>query len=242
MKSFIKSFKRLAKEEEPLHWFWWGFLPVGLFLMISLIIFIDNQELLIILGSHDDGKGIFDYYLTPLVLLVGVFYSSKIIIFTWKKKDKRLLFIFGVLSLGFFFFVLGEETSWAQWYLGYETPENIKIINIQKEFNLHNINLWRYPISYMQNVLDILVFIFGVYLPFKRIKQKKPLAYQNLLSRFLPTVVFIIPSIILLLFRIEKYMFEYIDEFFELYTIGLILLYVVSVYKRFLIRDARGLT
>lgn len=36
----------------------------------------------------------------------------------------------------------GEECSWGQWYLGFETPEFIEEINKQEEFNLHNTSSW----------------------------------------------------------------------------------------------------
>jgi hypothetical protein len=34
----------------------------------------------------------------------------------------------------------GEETSWMQHWLGYATPESIKAVNDQSEFNLHNLH------------------------------------------------------------------------------------------------------
>jgi hypothetical protein len=39
--------------------------------------------------------------------------------------------------LAFVFF--GEETSWLQHWTGYATPESVKAINVQSEFNLHNL-------------------------------------------------------------------------------------------------------
>lgn len=36
----------------------------------------------------------------------------------------------------------GEECSWGQWYLGYETPEALAEVNDQNEANLHNISSW----------------------------------------------------------------------------------------------------
>jgi len=53
-----------------------------------------------------------------------------------KKFPERKYFI--VLAL-LFFFAFGEEISWGQRIFGFETPEAIKDINIQQEFNLHNL-------------------------------------------------------------------------------------------------------
>lgn len=41
-----------------------------------------------------------------------------------------------------FVFGFGEEISWGQRILGFETPELIKEINIQEEFNLHNLAIF----------------------------------------------------------------------------------------------------
>ena len=36
----------------------------------------------------------------------------------------------------------GEETSWLQHWTGYATPESVKAVNVQSEFNLHNLNIF----------------------------------------------------------------------------------------------------
>lgn len=39
------------------------------------------------------------------------------------------------------FLALGEEASWGQHYLGYETPDALAAVNVQNEMNLHNTDL-----------------------------------------------------------------------------------------------------
>ncbi|MCG8456013.1 MAG: hypothetical protein MI919_07005 [Holophagales bacterium] len=54
-----------------------------------------------------------------------------------ESRRRRLAYLF----LGMLLFVaFGEELSWGQHLIGYETPEKIKEINAQEEVNLHN--LW----------------------------------------------------------------------------------------------------
>jgi len=56
-----------------------------------------------------------------------------------KKYTERLYF----LSLAILFvFAFGEEISWGQRIFDYATPEAIKEINEQDEFNLHNIGIF----------------------------------------------------------------------------------------------------
>jgi hypothetical protein len=49
----------------------------------------------------------------------------------------RYHFFMWILFCTIFF---GEETSWLQHYLGFETPESIKAMNAQNEFNIHNLD------------------------------------------------------------------------------------------------------
>ncbi len=65
------------------------------------------------------------------------------------------------LGLGLLFVAMaGEEISWGQRILGFETPKAIEAINVQREFNLHNL------MGYLFDHLFILgFFCWGVLLP-----------------------------------------------------------------------------
>ncbi len=52
---------------------------------------------------------------------------------------KRYFFL--ILAI-IFFFGAGEEISWAQRIIGFETPKKMYEMNVQEEFNLHNIELF----------------------------------------------------------------------------------------------------
>jgi hypothetical protein len=45
--------------------------------------------------------------------------------------------MWAVLCVLFF----GEETSWLQQWIGYATPEKVSAVNVQHEFNLHNLKI-----------------------------------------------------------------------------------------------------
>jgi len=51
----------------------------------------------------------------------------------WRKVQ-----LFGLAA--FFFLAFGEEASWGQHWLGFQTPEELRTLNAQEETNLHN--LW----------------------------------------------------------------------------------------------------
>ena len=50
--------------------------------------------------------------------------------------------IFLLLLSILLFFGAGEELSWGQNLLGFKTPVELSKINVQKEFNLHNIEIF----------------------------------------------------------------------------------------------------
>lgn len=91
-----------------------------------------------------------------------------------------LLFLAGLLSLGvairargmlprtlmhgflalLFVVMCGEEISWGQRYFGFETPENLKALNVQEEINFHNM------FGYLFDHLFILFFfLWGCVVP-----------------------------------------------------------------------------
>ena len=64
-----------------------------------------------------------------------------LVLLTSHRHMNRMAFIYFLGTALFFFVCAGEEISWGQRVLGFETPESVKEINEQGEFNLHNLNL-----------------------------------------------------------------------------------------------------
>jgi hypothetical protein len=50
--------------------------------------------------------------------------------------------IFLLLLSILLFFGAGEELSWGQNFIGFKTPDELNKINVQKEFNIHNIEIF----------------------------------------------------------------------------------------------------
>ncbi|NCC50419.1 MAG: hypothetical protein EOM20_04300 [Spartobacteria bacterium] len=77
---------------------------------------------------------------------------------------------FYVFMLGLFFFVCaGEELSWGQRQLGFETPKNVEVINEQNEFNLHNIEFEQFKyLSFIRpkDIVSWFMKLFGMIVPF----------------------------------------------------------------------------
>lgn len=81
--------------------------------------------------------------------------------------DRRRALPFAVLA-GACLFVAGEEISWGQRMLGFETPEPLGAVNRQEEFTLHNIDAVRVALKFGA----ILVGLAGAVLPWVARRRK----------------------------------------------------------------------
>jgi hypothetical protein len=93
----------------------------------------------------------------------------------------------------------GEEASWGQHYLGWQTPETWAEINRQQETNLHNTSFWfdRFP----RILITLAIFVGGLVLP--AIKLRRPTLIPRRFDFIIPplglrtlTVVMIVGEII----------------------------------------------
>ncbi len=66
------------------------------------------------------------------------FVNAFLFFISFKRKKNIFLLILAI----FMFIGAAEELSWGQVLFNYKTPENIKSINVQGEFNLHNIEIF----------------------------------------------------------------------------------------------------
>ena len=69
------------------------------------------------------------------------FYLLAAYLFIFKKKGWKNLWNFLLASL--FFLIAGEEISWGQRVFQFKVPKAIKQINVQREFNLHNLEFFQ---------------------------------------------------------------------------------------------------
>jgi hypothetical protein len=78
---------------------------------------------------------------TPLVLVAGI--GSGLAALRWRRAlpHPLLALWIGCFTLGCLYFA-GEEVSWGQHLVGWETPATIAAVNDQGETNLHNVSSW----------------------------------------------------------------------------------------------------
>ncbi len=118
-----------------------------LFLLILIPLFyfpcyISNEVL--IQATREDGIyeniGALFFLLAAIVFFIIVANPKRYL--PKDKKGRKLKTLYFSLLALLFFFAFGEEISWGQRIFNYATPEAIKEINAQGEFNLHNITVF----------------------------------------------------------------------------------------------------
>lgn len=75
-----------------------------------------------------------------LVLLISAIIPIIYSIIKYNLKKNKIFYYFLIVKLLGLSFIFFEETSWLQHFLFFKTPDVIKNINYQEEFNLHNIS------------------------------------------------------------------------------------------------------
>jgi len=102
---------------------------------------------------------------------------------TWTFLAKQLIYL-GLALL--FFFGAGEEISWGQRILGFETPETLAQVNKQEELNLHNLSvLENSNLINADRLFDVFWFLFAVLTP--AVALLLP-SFKSFASRFIPVV------------------------------------------------------
>lgn len=131
----IRSFEKITKGKE----IWFLFLVVLLSTNVASVFFFGVDNSVFGVDGIDAGTlfqedGLFEN-------LSAIFYFLSAGIFLWgffKQPAKRKYWCLFFAAL--LFFVGGEEISWGQRIFSIVTPESLEAVNVQGEFNLHNID------------------------------------------------------------------------------------------------------
>ena len=138
------------------------------FVLLSSYLFynIANGDTVILWGKEDS----FFEWLTALFYFI----SFVLLLLTFKKNRNIFLILLGMVML----FGTGEEISWGQRIFGFATPEEINKLNVQHEFNIHNLVIFngKYMNGELKTGLSrffemdmlfkIFTIFFGLVLPF----------------------------------------------------------------------------
>ncbi len=127
--------------------------------------------------------GALSFLVTSILFFYGFRVARKTLDKSWVSLIKQLIYL-GLALL--FFFGAGEEISWGQRILGFQTPEPLSQVNRQEEFNLHNLSAWEAS-DFLDpdRLFDIFWFLFAVFTPVVALVIP---AFKRFAGRFIPVV------------------------------------------------------
>lgn len=94
------------------------------------------------------------WFLSSICMLKFIIKSSRANVPRWCMSASFLIMLFFIVCGG-------EEISWGQRFLGIETPEIIKAVNVQNEITIHNLG----SISVFMNVFFLVTIVFFFVIP-----------------------------------------------------------------------------
>ncbi len=175
-----------------------GFIYFGILatIVFSYSTFFLPDELFISIAKEDS---FFETF--TALLFIGA--SAKFLLLFFRKKimwEKDQLFyntylkrIFFLL-LGLMFLVcFGEEISWGQRIVGYETPQAIQARNMQNEFNIHNLDFFHHweegkqhksGIKSLFTAKRLFIYIFILYLLIIPLLVNKSEFFKSIVKQF----------------------------------------------------------
>jgi len=122
-------------------------------------------------------------FVTSLLFFYGFRLARKTLDRTWTSLAKQFVYL-GLALL--FFFGAGEEISWGQRMLGFQTPQTMSQVNRQEEFNLHNLSAWEASqLLDPDRMFDMFWFLFAVFIP--AVALLLP-SFRSFANRFMPIV------------------------------------------------------
>jgi hypothetical protein len=78
------------------------------------------------------------FMLVASILFFARYFKEKKIFRGQGAKANVIFLLLGLM----FFFGAGEEANWGQNILGFQTPESVAKVNVEQDFNIHNLNFW----------------------------------------------------------------------------------------------------
>lgn len=219
-------------------------LSVRVVVVVATVLSAAVVFLLLPRTAHDVVEA-FDREGGPVELLTALFFLAGSALCVYRiaaktPRDRPYLYLWA----GACFLFFGEETSWLQHMIGYGTPEAVSAVNVQQEFNLHNLleagslheafttGKFDYKLFFNTEMMFYFGF-FSYFVAFPAVARTKWLAGLARKLKFpLPTISFILFLLVVLALSIFGYVLtpELRNEFSEareLYFALFILLYVV---------------
>ena len=218
---------------KPLHKFWWLWLPLAAYVIqIILELVYPGRTLDHLMG--EDGP----HELVQFIVLSCAFIVTTLTLIGMPRhylKSPMILWL-GTAWLATLY-VAGEEISWAQHFLEWNTPEYWSSVNDQGETNLHNTTSWLDQKPRL--LLEIGVLVGGVIMPL--LYKFKPQALPQRFAVIYPPAYLSVIAWLALVTKIsdklgnavfDEPFFYRTSEVIELHLYAFVLFYLIHLKRR----------
>lgn len=179
---------------------------------------------------------------TPILLVPAVLFGLLIVRHGKRLPNRWLVWWAVVLTLGSVYFA-GEELSWGQHWIGWESPDFFANVNRQGETNFHNTTSWANEKPRL--LLELFVLVGGVLVPLIRPRQLRLDEPDHWSHWFWPARICIPIAVMISLVKIpdriaDKISDEHVphildyygNEAQELLLANFMLVYLGAIYRR----------
>lgn len=198
---------RKAVARDLPRWLCWGG-PIASLLLCWLTPLLGYHRWYPIMGHHE--QSILEIATVAFLLpafVVGLIVCVRFVRSKWLRRRQALTIAACVLigALGALYFG-GEEMSWGQSYLHWETPDSWAAINKQNETNLHNLELAKYGswVELLDDVVNnmprqalLLAAALGAVLPVVLVKWRRKAEARNSIWHWLVPTLPLVPICVL---------------------------------------------
>ena len=172
-----------------------------------------------------------------ILALAGLIVAVRILMMP-ALKTRPWLYLWVGFAAAACFYIAGEEASWGQHYLQWETPERWAALNDQGETNLHNTSSWFDQKPRM--VLELGVVVGGILIPLLALR--RPALRRQSYSVILPPLLCLPSAVLAEITRMWEraiefvggtfYLFGRSSEVQEFYFYLFVLLYLIVLRRR----------
>jgi hypothetical protein len=178
---------------------------------------------------------------TALLLIPATYFAFAVGLKLYRRFGTTYLVWFGCVGLTCFGFS-GEEISWGQHWVGWNSPEYFAEHNRQGETNFHNVNIHFGRV--VKSILTLAIIVGGLIMPFRRrYRSTNHLSTDGFWDIVTPTLICVPAAIFVLGVRLVERCKTWFDlewsliavnlkETQELYIAIFLLIYAWSAYVR----------
>ena len=227
------QFKKLTKTETYL------FIALAIVLFLSIYFGFTNEVYFDTIFAQEDGA--IEYATFFFLLCISVLQFFRLITVS---KDKTLLWKLGIFFFAILFlFGAGEEISWGQRIFGIESGEFFQGNNLQKETNLHNLEINGVKLNKLI-FSQLLTLVMALYLLVIPLLYQKYNSIRKLVDRFvipIPQLSHIIAFVINTLFMLILPDLSRKWEVYELFfAVIFFLIFLNPVNKKIYLAESSG--